>query len=146
MDAEGFVFITDRAKEMIIRGGENIGCQEVESALYEHPEVAECAVFGLPDERLGECVAAVVRVHPGARLTPEALLAHAAARLARFKVPTQVWLRSTELPRTASGKIFRRGIRDEVIADVAATANAATANSGASETAAATAGRVAEPA
>jgi long-chain acyl-CoA synthetase len=135
MDAEGFVFITDRAKEMIIRGGENIGCQEVESALYEHPEVAECAVFGLPDERLGECVAAVVRVHPGARLTPEALLAHATARLARFKVPTQVWLRSTELPRTASGKIFRRGIRDEVIASTAA-----------SVTAAATAGRVAEPA
>jgi acyl-CoA synthetase (AMP-forming)/AMP-acid ligase II len=103
--------------------------------LYEHPEVAECAVFGLPDERLGECVAAVVRVHPGAQLTPEALLAHAAARLARFKVPTQVWLRSTELPRKASGKIFRRGIRDEVIASTAA-----------SVTAAATAGRVAEPA
>ena len=120
MDEEGFIFITDRAKEMIIRGGENIGCQEVESVLYEHPKIAECAVFGLPDDRLGENVAAVVRVKAGAFLTVGDVQSHVADHLARFKVPAHVWIRDVELPRTASGKIFKRGIRDEILAGLQA--------------------------
>ena len=115
VDEEGYVFITDRAKDMVLRGGENIGCQEVEAVLYSHPEVAEAAVFGVPDERLGETVAAVVVVKPGATLDAAAVREFAAQHVARFKVPDHVWLRSERLPRIASEKIFKRGLRDEAI-------------------------------
>ena len=118
MDEDGFVYITGRAKEMIIRGGENIGCQEVEAALYENAKVAECAVFGVPDDRLGETVAAVVMVKPGELLTIGDIQSHVAERLARFKVPQYVVLRETQLARTASGKIFKKEIRDALIAEL----------------------------
>jgi long-chain acyl-CoA synthetase len=120
MDAEDFVFITDRAKDMVIRGGENIGCQEVEAVIYEHPCVSECAVFGVPDERLGESIAAVVMTKPNATLTSDDLKAHVAKHLARFKVPEHVWIRSEQLPRIASGKIYKRGLRDDAIATLRA--------------------------
>ncbi len=115
MDADDYVYITDRAKDMILRGGENIGCQEVEAALYRHPAVAECAVFGVPHERLGETVAAVVMRQPDAAATAAELQAHVAAHLAKFKVPEHVWLTSDRLPRIASEKIFKRGLREEAI-------------------------------
>ncbi len=115
VDSEGFVFITGRAKEMIIRGGENIGCSEVESALYENPKVAECVVFGLPDERLGEIVAAAVMVKEGEILTSGDVQSHVADRLARFKVPAYVHIQDTHLERTASGKIYKKGIREAMI-------------------------------
>ncbi|MEM8768789.1 MAG: class I adenylate-forming enzyme family protein [Pseudomonadota bacterium] len=115
MDEEDYVFITDREKDMVIRGGENIGCQEVEAVLYDHPAVSECAVFGLPDERLGETLAAVIMRHPGETVTEADLQAHAAAHLARFKVPEHIWIQDEQLPRIASGKIFKRGLKDQAI-------------------------------
>jgi long-chain acyl-CoA synthetase len=119
MDEEGFVFITGRAKEMIIRGGENIGCQEVEAVIYDHPKVAECVVFGIPDERLGETVGAVVMVKADEILTAGDVQSHVADHLARFKVPARVWIRREQLPRTASGKIYKKGIREDVLRELA---------------------------
>ena len=116
MDHEDYVFITDRAKDMVIRGGENIGCQEVEAAIYEHPAVSECAVFGLPDERWGETLAAVVMRKPGTRLQADEIKRHVATLLARFKVPESVWVQDEQLPRIASGKIYKRGLRETAIA------------------------------
>ena len=121
MDQDDFVFITDRKKDMILRGGENIGCQEVEAVLYQHPDVAECAVFGVPDTRLGESVAAVVMLRPGAVLAVEALRRFAGEHLAQFKIPEHVWLREDRLPRTASEKIFKRSLRDEAIKELGTT-------------------------
>ncbi len=118
MDEDGFIFITDREKDMIIRGGENIGCQEVEAVIYDHPKVTECAVFGVPDERLGEVVAAVVRAADGVILTSGDIQSHVGEHLARFKVPTHVWVRRDELPRTASGKIYKKGIREALLAQL----------------------------
>ncbi len=115
MDEEDFVFITDRAKDMILRGGENIGCQEVEAVLYQHPGVAECAVFGVPDARLGEAVAAVVMPRADAGLRVEELKRYAGEHLAQFKIPEHIWLRDERLPRTASEKIFKRQLREEAI-------------------------------
>ena len=120
MDEDDFVFITDRKKDMILRGGENIGCQEVEAVLYKHPDVAECAVFGVPDARLGEAVAAVVMPRPGADLRVEALKRYAAEHLAQFKIPEHVWLRDERLPRIASQKIFKRRLREEAIEQLGA--------------------------
>ena len=125
MDEDDYVHITDRAKDMILRGGENIGCQEVEAALYRHPGVAECAVFGVPDERLGEAVAAVVSVRPDAPPSVEDLKAHTAEHLAKFKVPEHLWLRTERLPRIASEKIFKRQLRDEAVALLQADGRAA---------------------
>ncbi|MEQ8858937.1 MAG: class I adenylate-forming enzyme family protein [Pseudomonadales bacterium] len=113
LDAEGFLYITDRAKDLVIRGGENIGCQEVEAVIYEHPDVAECAVFGVPDTRLGETVAAVVMPRPGRRLTAGDVRSHVGEHMARFKVPEHVWIQNESLPRTASGKIFKRSLKDQ---------------------------------
>ena len=115
LDDEGYVFITDRLKDMVLRGGENIGCQEVEAVLYEHPAVQEAAVFGVPDERLGETLAAAVVVKRGMSLTSAEVQAFAADHLAKFKVPDHVWIRSERLPRIASEKIFKRGLRAEAI-------------------------------
>ena len=120
MDEEDFVFITDRAKDMILRGGENIGCQEVEAVLYQHPDVSECAVFGVPDARLGEAVAAVVLRRPDSDLGVEALQRYAGEHLAQFKIPQHIWLRDERLPRTASEKIFKRRLREEAIAELRA--------------------------
>ena len=116
VDEEGFVYIEDRAKDMVLRAGENIYCAEVEAVLYEHPAVYEAAVFGIPDERLGEQVAAAIYVRPDHDVTVEELQAHVRERLAAFKVPTHVELVESTLPRNASGKILKRSIRDEIVA------------------------------
>ena len=120
VDEEGYVFITDRLKDMVLRGGENIGCQEVEAVLHDHPAVQEAAVFGVPDERLGETLAAVVVARPGCDLGVEEVRDFAAERLARFKVPDHVWIRIERLPRIASEKIFKRGLRQEAVEKLAA--------------------------
>ena len=121
MDEEGYVFITDREKDMVIRGGENIGCQEVEAVLYDHPAVIEVAVFGVPDERLGETLASVVCVSPDDPVDEDELKTFALGRLAKFKVPDHFWIRTDRLPRIASEKIFKRGLRDEAIKQLTRT-------------------------
>jgi long-chain acyl-CoA synthetase len=114
LDAEGFLTIEDRKKDMVLRGGENVYSAEVEAALYEHPGVHEAAVFGVPHARLGEEVAAAVVPKSDARLDPAELRAHVAERLAAFKVPTVWAIRGERLPRTPTGKILKRALRDEV--------------------------------
>lgn len=115
LDPEGFVYIVDRAKDMLIRGGENVYCVEIEAALYEHPGVAEAAVIGIPDEVLGEEVGAVVQLRPGATVDHEALRAHVASKLAAFKVPSRIWFTDEALPRNPAGKILKRRLRDDLI-------------------------------
>ncbi|MDJ0866384.1 MAG: AMP-binding protein [Myxococcota bacterium] len=115
LDEEGFVYVEDRAKDMVLRAGENVYCAEVEAAIYEHPAVYEAAVFGLPHERLGEEVAAAVYCRPGERLDADDLRRHVGERIAGFKVPTYVEIAEAPLPRNASGKILKRSIRDEIV-------------------------------
>jgi long-chain acyl-CoA synthetase len=111
IDEEGFLYILDRVKDMLIRGGENVYCVEVEDALYSHPAVMDAAVIGIPHRVLGEEVGAVVQVKPGARVSEEALRRHVAERLAGFKVPVRIALRDEPLPRNANGKILKRELR-----------------------------------
>ncbi len=113
IDEEGFVYIVDRAKDMVIRGGENIASLEVEAVLYDHPAVLEAAVFPVPHPSLGEEVGAVVRLRPGEVATADQLRAHAADRLAAFKVPAHVWLRTEPFPRGDTGKMLKRALRQE---------------------------------
>lgn len=117
IDDDGFVFIVDRAKDMVLRGGENVFCSEVETAIYHHDAVAEAAVFGIPDDRLGEDVAAVVVLRPGHTLTADALLEFLAASLAQYKIPAKVWFRTESIPRNASGKFLKRELRAELLED-----------------------------
>jgi long-chain acyl-CoA synthetase len=112
LDDEGFVYIEDRAKDMIIRGGENVYSAEVEAAFYEHPAVHEAAVFGVPHERLGEEVAAVVVPLAGVPVTADELRAHVADRLAAFKVPARIAISTDPLPRNPAGKVLKRDLRD----------------------------------
>ncbi|MBV8159611.1 MAG: acyl--CoA ligase [Acidimicrobiia bacterium] len=117
LDDEGFVYIVDRAKDMLIRGGENIYCVEVEGVLFEHPAVTEAAVVGIPHPVLGEEVGAVVQLRPGATVTEEELKAHVAGRLAAFKVPVRFWFRDEPLPRNPAGKVLKRDLRAELLPD-----------------------------
>jgi long-chain acyl-CoA synthetase len=114
IDEEGFVFVLDRAKDMLIRGGENVYCVEVENVLYEHPAVIDAAVIGIPHRVLGEEVGAVVQVKAGAGVTAEELRGYAAAHLAAFKVPVRIELRDDPLPRNPNGKILKRQLRQEL--------------------------------
>lgn len=122
LDEDGYLFIVDRKKDIIIRGGENISCQEVEAAIYEHAEVNECAVFGLPDERLGECVGAVVWMKPGSSVTADDLVAFLGARLAPYKVPCQIWMSNDALPKLGSEKIDKVSLRSHYREEYAAKA------------------------
>ncbi len=122
LDEDGYLFIVDRKKDIIIRGGENISCQEVEAAIYEHAEVNECAVFGLPDERLGECVGAVVWTKPGSSVTADDLVAFLGARLAPYKVPCQMWMSNDALPKLGSEKIDKVSLRSHYREEYAAKA------------------------
>jgi len=114
IDEEGFIYILDRAKDMVIRGGENIYCTEVESALYSHPAVMDAAVFGLPHRVLGEEVGAVVQLKPGFDVSEQELIAHAAKRLAAFKTPVRIDIRTEPLPRNANGKVLKRDLKAEL--------------------------------
>jgi long-chain acyl-CoA synthetase len=108
IDDDGYLFVEDRVKDMILRAGENVYSAEVEAAIYEHPAVYEAAVFGLPDERLGEVVACAVMLKPGEHLSEDELRVHLQTRLANFKVPTRVSITSSPLPRNAAGKFVKR--------------------------------------
>jgi acyl-CoA synthetase (AMP-forming)/AMP-acid ligase II len=115
IDEEGFVYIVDRAKDMVIRGGENVYCAEVEAALFEHPAVDDVAVIGVPHDELGEEVGAVVRLAPGAAATEEELRTFLTGRIAAFKIPDHVWFRDTDLPRNPGGKILKTHLRREIL-------------------------------
>jgi len=111
VDGEDFVYIVDRAKDMLIRGGENIYCVEVENALYDHPAVMDAAVIGLPHRTLGEEPVAVVHLKAGAKATEEELRHHVALKLAAFKVPVKVLFLPETLPRNPNGKIMKRDLK-----------------------------------
>ncbi len=115
LDADGFLFLTDRKKDMVISGGENIASSEVERVIYDLPQVAEVAVIGRPDERWGERLVAVAVLRPGERLDLETLARHCREHLAAFKVPKELVLRDA-LPRNPSGKILKRVLREELAA------------------------------
>jgi len=110
VDDEGYLYIVDRLKDMIISGGENVYPAEVEQALYSHPAVAECAVIGVPDDRWGEVARAVVVRRGGQKVTEAELIAYLDGRLARYKIPKSIVFADT-LPHTASGKLRKPDIR-----------------------------------
>ena len=118
IDEDGFIFIVDRKKDMVLRGGENIYCAEVESTLYTHPAIAECCVFGVPDDRLGEEVGAAIVLNSGHSLTEEELRDHCAAVMAKHKVPRYIWFLADALPRNASGKFIKRELRDRLSSEL----------------------------
>ncbi|HWJ60483.1 MAG TPA: class I adenylate-forming enzyme family protein [Acidimicrobiales bacterium] len=117
MDEEGFLYIEDRAKDMILRGGENVYSAEVEAAIYEHPAVYEAAVFGLPHERLGEEVAVAIVPRQGETIDPDELRTFLAAQIAPFKIPSKVFFYDEALPRNPAGKILKRQLRDDLTED-----------------------------
>jgi len=114
IDEEGFVYIVDRAKDMLIRGGENIYCVEVENALYDHPAVMDAAVVGKPHQTLGEEPLAVVHLKPGMKATSDELRHHVAQKLAAFKVPVEVIFWPETLPRNANGKIVKTELKRQL--------------------------------
>ena len=119
IDEDGFIYIVDRIKEIIIRGGENISCLEVEAAIYQHPAVFESAVFGLPDDRLGEIVGAAIVLKEGTTLSEDELRDYLKEHLAGFKIPAHIWFSNEQLPRIASGKIFKRQLKADYAAELA---------------------------
>jgi long-chain acyl-CoA synthetase len=125
MDADGFVYLLDRAKDMLIRGGENIYCVEIESVLVAHEAVIDAAVVGLPHRIWGEEVGAVVQLKPGMEVSEAALQAHVARHLVPFKVPVRIDVRREEFPRNASGKTLKPVLRAELIASVESSTGAA---------------------
>ncbi|MGJ8557976.1 MAG: class I adenylate-forming enzyme family protein, partial [Sulfitobacter geojensis] len=111
LDDEGYVTILDRKKNIIIRGGENIACLDVEGALHRHPDVLEAAAFSVPDDRLGEIVGAAVQLRDGTRLTQQDMAAFLDGHLAKFKIPVHLWVQHDVLTRGTTDKIDRRAIR-----------------------------------
>jgi len=119
LDEDGYLYIVGRKKDVIIRGGNNVHASDVEAVLHEHPDVVEAAVVGIPHDVLGEDVAAVVVLAPGATATPEELRAHCARTLADYKVPRRIEL-TDELPRNATGKVLKAQLRDRLTSSTAA--------------------------
>jgi long-chain acyl-CoA synthetase len=119
MDEEGFVYLLDRAKDMLIRGGENIYCVEIEDVLVSHPAVIDAAVVGLPHRIWGEEVGAVVQLKPGESVSEAELIGHAARLLSPYKVPVRIDVRAQEFPRNASGKTLKPVLREEMLARTA---------------------------
>lgn len=115
LDDENYVFIVDRAKDMLIRGGENVYSIEVESAIFEHPSIADAAVIGIPDMVLGEEVAAVVQRRPNTSISEDELRSHVAERIAGFKVPRYIYFLDEPLPRNAAGKVLKRKLKETII-------------------------------
>jgi acyl-CoA synthetase (AMP-forming)/AMP-acid ligase II len=112
IDDDGYLTISDRKKDVIITGGENVSSIEVEDAVFSHPAVAEVAVIGVPDDKWGELVTALVVVAEGEQVTPEEIMAHCRGRIAGYKIPKRVEFRQ-EIPRTATGKIQKFKLRAE---------------------------------
>jgi long-chain acyl-CoA synthetase len=115
MDEDGFVYVEDRVKDMILRAGENVYGAEVESAIYEHPAVHEAAVFGVPHERLGEEVGVAILPNDGMTLTAEDLWSFLDGKIANFKIPTKVAIMNEPLPRNAAGKFLKRELQQQVV-------------------------------
>ena len=115
LDDDGFLFLVDRAKDMVLRSGENVYSAEVEAAIYEHPAVAEAAVFAVPDERHGEAVGAAIVLLPGAECSAEELRDHTRRLIAVFKVPEHLWFLDEALPTNANGKFVKRDLRDRLV-------------------------------
>jgi long-chain acyl-CoA synthetase len=113
VDAENYIYIVDRAKDMIISGGENIYSVEVENALYTHPAVLEVAVIGIPHDLWGEAVHAVVVCKPAMNVTADDLIAHARTQIAGYKVPRSIEFVQEALPKSGAGKILKRNLRDK---------------------------------
>jgi long-chain acyl-CoA synthetase len=116
-DPDGYFYILDRVKDMIVTGGENVYSGEVEAVIYEHPAVLEAAVFGIPDPQWGELVAACVVRKPGRNLSTDDLIAHCRRYLANYKIPRHIEFSETELPKSGSGKILKRVLRDRFWVD-----------------------------
>ncbi|MBA3810464.1 MAG: acyl--CoA ligase [Caulobacteraceae bacterium] len=114
VDEDGFIFIVDRKKDMVLRGGENVYCAEVEASIHRHPAVAECCVFGVVDERLGEEVGAAIVLRAGENLGPRELRAHCEGIMARHKIPRYLWFLADPIPRNASGKFLKRQLRESL--------------------------------
>jgi long-chain acyl-CoA synthetase len=119
IDDEGFIYIVDRAKDMIIRGGENVYSVIVEAAIFELPDVADCAVVGLPHRVLGEEVAAVIVLRPGRVIEAEEVSRHVGQRIAKFSVPTRIFFWAEPLPRNPQGKVLKRELRESLVAMLA---------------------------
>jgi acyl-CoA synthetase (AMP-forming)/AMP-acid ligase II len=117
VDPEGFITIADRMKDIVIRGGENVYCAEVEAVLFEHPDVRDAAVIGIPHPTLGEEVGAVIQLRSGSSASADALRRHVQDRLAAFKVPARIWLDEAALPRNAAGKVLKRDLKAKVLGE-----------------------------
>jgi acyl-CoA synthetase (AMP-forming)/AMP-acid ligase II len=115
LDEDGFIAIVDRAKDMVLRGGENIYCAEVEAALFDHPAVKETAVFAVPDDRFGEVPGAAVVCKPGQSVNEDELRKFASERIASFKVPARFWFLDEDLPRNANGKFLKRELKERLL-------------------------------
>ena len=114
LDADNFLYVVERKKDLIIKGGENISPREIEEALYEHPAVTEVVIVGVPDPRYGENIVAVVALKPGKTATEAELIAHASHYVTKFKLPKRIVFKDT-LPKNANGKIDRKVLRAELI-------------------------------
>jgi long-chain acyl-CoA synthetase len=114
LDEDNFLYLVDRAKDMVLRGGENVYCSEVETVLFKHDAVAECVVFSVPDERLGEEVGAAIFPAAGASVTSEDLRAFCKEHLAAYKIPRYMWILDEPLPRNASGKFVKRELQQSL--------------------------------
>jgi len=114
IDEDGFIFLVDRLKDMVLRGGENVYCAEVENAIFSHEAVAECVAIAVPDDRLGEEVGAAVYLKQGASLDAAALREHCREHLSAYKVPRYIWFVSQPLPRNANGKFIKREIQQQL--------------------------------
>ena len=111
MDKHGFMYLLDRKKDVIITGGENVYSSEVEAVLYQHENISECAVVGVPDDKYGEALFAAIVVRPGAVLTQEAVIEHCRGRIGGYKIPRRMVF-VQELPKSAMGKILKTKIRE----------------------------------
>ena len=112
LDEDNYLYLVDRAKDMVLRGGENVYCSEVENALFKHPAVAEAAVFSVPDERLGEEVGAAIFPQQDQSLTAEELREFCKEHIAGFKIPRYIWIVEDPLPRNASGKFLKKELQN----------------------------------
>lgn len=120
IDKDGFIFLVDRKKDMVLRGGENIYCAEVEATIHEHSAIAECCVFGVPDARLGEEVGVAIVLRPGESLSADQIREHCVRLIAKHKAPRYIWMRTEALPRNASGKFLKRELRESLKVEDAA--------------------------
>ena len=118
LDEDGFLYIKDRIKDIVIRGGENRACLEIEAILSEHPSILEASVFGVPDERLGENLATRIALKPGKTATETDISSFLEEKIAKFKIPSYIWFQEEELPRIASGKTAKKQMREEAIKEL----------------------------